>query len=653
MIVGVVGHVDHGKTSLVRALTGIETDRLKEERARGITIEPGFAHWRTPGGDAVSFVDMPGHERFIGAMLAGAAAVDAVLLVVAADDGVMPQTVEHLAVARLLGVRRGIVALSKADRVDAAGLARAAAGVTQALARTPLAGLATIPVSSASGQGIDSLAEALAALARAPGGPPAMARNFRLSVDRIFSVAGSGTVVAGTVRAGQVAAGDRLLLQPSGRAVRVRGLARAGGSVAQGAAGDRLALNLAGVAVDEVARGDVLAAPEDAAPVAVFDAAVTGLAPGWPPERGAADLRLHLGWRETGARLVPLARLPDGRTLARIVAATPVPLLAGERVVLRNAAGRRVVGGAEALDLAPPPRGRSRPERVAALVAMLPDDPVRRLRALLEHPPHAVPRAVFAGRLGLPASTLPTIEKEAGATALASVGDPLLVGAGVGLRLRREIVALLDAFHAREPELPGLSPERLRARLGGGLASATLAALLDDMRRRGELAGNPAFAALPGHAPRLSPAHEALWGRLRPRLDGERRLRAPTVAEHATDLRERPEALRGLLKRLARRGDVIEVADDRFFLAAAVAEMADGVRETGGRWFDAAAFRDRLGGGRKMAILALEFFDRRGLTIRDGDRRRLNPQRAGLFRREHAAAPTVLPTPPPAGNPEG
>jgi selenocysteine-specific elongation factor len=631
MIIGVAGHIDHGKTSLVRALTGIETDRLKEEKARGITIEPGFAHWRLPGGQSLTFIDMPGHERFLPAMLTGAAAADAVLLVVAADDGVMPQTLEHLAVARLLGIRRGVVALTKYDLVAADRRGAPFPALARALAEAGLERARIVPVSSLSGEGLPDLAAELAALACAPSFMPAD-RRFRLWVDRAFSISGAGTVVTGTVRAGRVRPGDRLLLQPAGREARVRGLQRAGDSVEEAVAGDRVAVNLAGVTVEAAARGTLLAAIGSAAPVTGFDAVLTALAPDWPPARGASDLRLHVGAAETGAKLSPLERRADGRHLVRIVAATPLPLLVGERFVLRGAASRRVVGGGEALDIYPPSRGRSRPERLAALAAGLATDPALKLRAILEHPPHAVPRERFAASLGLPGEAMGEIEVRAGALSLPAEGDRLLVAAGYLVRLRREIVEAVGRFHATEPELPGLSLARLAARLAIRLDRQALPAIVEDMRRRGELAAGGSFLAMPGHLPALSAAHQALWAAILPRISGERLLHAPTLAELALDLRQRPEVLRGLMKRLSRRGDVLEVAEDRYFLVEAVTEMASRVRETGGAWFSAAEYRDRLGIGRKVAILALEFFDRRGLTLRDGDRRRLNPQRAGLFR---------------------
>jgi selenocysteine-specific elongation factor len=632
MIAGTAGHVDHGKTSLVRALTGIETDRLKEEKARGITIEPGFAHWARPGGKTISFVDMPGHERFLPAMLAGASAIDFLLLVVAADDGVMPQTVEHVAVARFLGIARGAVALTKIDLADAAARLRAGAGIAALLAGTAFAASPVFPLSAATGEGIAALAAHLdAALAD---DVPAIGQGlFRMSVDRAFSVPGAGTVVTGTARAGRIAVGDRVAVLPAGGGFRVRGLRVAGKAAPVAAAGERVAVNLADVGLDGVSRGDTLADPASAPAVTRFDAVVEGLAPDWPPPRGATGLRLHAGTAETGLRLQVLGRSPSGAAFVHAVADGPVALLAGERFILRHAASRRVIGGGVTLDLSPPSRGRTAPERVRTLAALArAAGPAGQLSAIVDHAPHAVPLARFAAERGLAAADAPALAARAGALPLGEGRDPILIGAGALVTARREALAALARFHEAEPEKPGLAVARLRLLVRPRLERDAFAAVVEDLRRRGDIAAAGAFLRLPGHAPALSPTHEALWRRVRPCIDGGSLLHPPTLADLAATLRERPEAVRGLLKRLARRGDVIEIAPDRFFLAEAVARMAEPVRSFGKEPFTAAMYRDRLGGGRKIAILALEFFDRHGFTIRNGDMRMLNPQRSRLFR---------------------
>ena len=358
MIVGTAGHIDHGKTSLVRALTGIDTDRLKEEKARGISIDLGFAYLPAPDGSVLGFVDVPGHERFVRNMLAGATGIDFVLLVVAADDGVMPQTREHLAIVNLLGIDRGVVALTKCDLVEPSRRAEVSADITQRLENTGLADCEIVPVSTVTGYGIDRLRDRLfdaAGMMRARVASGA----FRLAVDRSFTLAGSGTVVTGTVLSGAISTGDRVVISPSGLAARVRSIHAQNRPTERGVAGQRCALNLAGSGVtkDSIERGDVVLDPDLHAPTDRIDATLRLLSSEQKPVIQWTPVRLHHAATEVGARIVLLGNEqipPGGEALIQLVLERPIATAAGGRFVLRDTTAQHTIGGGIFLDLRAP-----------------------------------------------------------------------------------------------------------------------------------------------------------------------------------------------------------------------------------------------------------------------------------------------------------
>ncbi|MBM3604384.1 MAG: selenocysteine-specific translation elongation factor, partial [Alphaproteobacteria bacterium] len=390
MIVGTAGHIDHGKTALVKALTGTDADRLAEEKARGITIDLGFAYADLGSGAITGFVDVPGHERLIHTMLAGAGGIDLALLVVAADDGIMPQTAEHLAILDLLGLDRGLVALTKADLADAVRRAEVTAQIGAVLAGSRLAGAPIIPVSSLTGEGLDDLRAALIA-AEAQTTQRRTDGSFRLAVDRSFTLSGAGTVVTGTVLTGRVALGDLVTVSPSGLAARVRGIHAQNRPATEGLAGQRCALNLAGEAIakDAIHRGDMVLAPALHAPTDRIDARLSVL-PGEPKSVGTwFPARLHSHAVEVGARVVPLADpiAPGAAGPVQIVLDRPIAAAVGDRFILRDVSASRTIGGGRFLDLRPPARKRRTPERLALIDAARRLDPGRALTAMLEVAP--------------------------------------------------------------------------------------------------------------------------------------------------------------------------------------------------------------------------------------------------------------------------
>ena len=440
MIVGTAGHIDHGKTALVKALTGIDADRHPEEKRRGITIDLGFAY-----AEKFGFIDVPGHERFVHTMLAGAGGIDAALLVVALGDGIMPQTREHVAILDLLGIDRGIVALTKADLAPVR-VAEVGAAVRALLAPTGLRDAVLIPVSALTGQGIDDLRDALPGL-----GPRRrdLAGYPRLAVDRAFTRTGAGLVVTGTLVAGRIAVDDRLLLSPAGIALRVRGLHAQNQPAPVAEAGQRVALNIAGprLSKDAVTRGDWVLHPALHAPTVRLDARVRLLADAPAALRPDAPVHLHLAAAQVMGRVAPLDRERIGlgaEALVRLTLERPIGALAGDRLVLREAGAARTIGGGVVIDPFPPARGRRTPGRMAVLQALERPDPVAALRALLALPPGWVERAGF-----MRAHNLPAAAQEAVLLAVPATGIADLAMAPAALEVvRADVEQALAAHHA-------------------------------------------------------------------------------------------------------------------------------------------------------------------------------------------------------------
>ena len=636
MIVGTAGHIDHGKTALVRALTGVDTDRLAAEKARGITIELGFAYADLGGGAVTGFVDVPGHERFVHTMLAGAGGVDLALLVVAADDGVMPQTREHLAILHLLGITRGIVAMTKADLAGPGRRAEVEDQISDLLAPTALAAAPVIPVSVVSGEGLDGLRAALVA-AEAATGARGLDRRFRMAIDRSFTLKGTGTVVTGTVQSGRVAVGDMVTISPPGLGARVRGIHAQNRAAEEGLAGQRCAINIAGDGInpDSVGRGDVAGDPALHAPTDRIDAMLHVLGTEPKPITTWFPARLHVGAAEAGARIVPLGESlrPGGSGPVQLVLDRPIAATVGERFILRDVSARRTIGGGTFRDLRAPARHRRTPARLQVIAAQGLANDDEALAALLAIPPGLVDLAAFARDRALPAETEDAL---AGGVATIDTGAGRLALLPGTLRdLEAALTSTLGAFHAENPELQGMGRERLRLALTPRLPKAGFAAFLGTQVLAGAVVVEGGFVRLPGHAVRMTPAEQALLDRILPQLGGDDRFRPPRVRDFATAM-EVPEAeVRRVLRMAARRGQLDQIRPDHFFLRATTAEMARIIAEVQAAapdgWVTAAAFRDRVMNGRKVAIEILDFFDRQGVTMRRADLRRINPHRADMF----------------------
>ena len=641
MIVGTAGHIDHGKTSLVRALTGVETDRLKEEKARGISIDLGFAYLPAPDGSVLGFVDVPGHEKFIHNMLAGATGIDFVILVVAADDGIKPQTLEHLAIIDLLGIERGVVALTKADLAALPWQAKVSTDIAHLLKNTQLADAPIIPVSTVFGDGISELREYLFDAAHTIRARAASGR-FRLAVDRSFTLSGAGTVVTGTILSGAVSNGDRVMISPTGLTARVRSIHAQNQPSARGVAGQRCALNLAGDSInkDAISRGDMVLDAELHAPTSRIDVELRLLGSEPKPVTQWMPVRLFHASAEIGARVVlledePLAPGQAGKV--QLVLDRPIAAAAGDRFVVRDTTSQRTIGGGTFLDLRAPARKRRTPERLAQLRAHRIADPQAALAMMLETAPRFVELSAFARDRALSAAQIQEIIERLSIVVSQAAGGAYAMSAPVWLELKRTLLSKLQAFHADNPDLPGIGLERLRLQLEPRLPAPALLSVLQGLVRSKDIALDGAWVRLAGHEVRLTDEDEKLWARIAPMLAGAERFRPPRVRDISTLLGLRETDVRRLLKLLGRMGRVDEVALDHFFLRATVAEMVgiavDLSQTQPLGQFTASQFRDRVDNGRKVAIQILEFFDRHGVTLRRGDLRRINRHRLDLFRR--------------------
>ncbi len=602
MIIGTAGHIDHGKTTLVRALTGVDTDRLPEEKRRGITIELGFAPLVLDGVGTASMIDVPGHEAFVRTMVAGATGVDVALLVVAADEGVMPQTREHLAILSLLGTTGGVVALTKCDLVDEEWLALVTADVASALRGTALEGAPVVATSATTGAGLAELRQALGSALRAAPVRDA-ADAFRMPVDRAFSVRGTGTVVTGTVWNGQVAAGDALVVQPSGAMVRVRGVQVHGGAVAAATPGTRCAVAISGADLADVARGAWLCGDVQWPATSMLRAEVSLLESAAHPLRPREWIRLHIGTADVGARIVAPggALQPGERRAARVVLQEPVLARAGDRFVLRYASPPSTVGGGLVVDPLPP-------QRRAAPWHFLGPGPEALERVLAEAGRHGVMRSHLAPRLGVRQAALSSLLQSPSVVAIGTRVYPGAVVATVG----DDIVAAVEAAHASEPLGDGLPLAEVATalRVAPDLAERAVTNLLAAGRveRRGSMLARPGWAPIVG-------AGDAAW-KERVLMD----LRSagaepPDVSQLTVEHQRDPVPI---LRLLEREGLVVGVEPGRFYAGEVVERLVTKLRDgmTTGREYSPSELRDVLGLSRKYLIPFLEYCDRKRITER-------------------------------------
>lgn len=628
VVIGTAGHVDHGKTTLIRALTGVNTDRLRQEQERGLTIELGFAPLALPSGRTAGVVDVPGHERFIKNMLAGATGVDVALLVVAADEGVMPQTDEHLDILELLGVQLGVVAVTKADMVEAEWLELVVEDVRNRLLDTRMAGSVIVPVSAVTGQGLDELLRQLdLALDRAASLPERWSCP-RLPIDRVFAISGHGTVVTGTLIGGTVRPGDRLELLPAQKSVRVRQVQVHDAPIEAAERGQRTALNLSGLERGEIERGMVLAAPKVLEPSRLFDAELTLLPSAAPVEHGDR-MHLHMGAAEGTCRVRVIgaeAALPGQTAFVQLELEECDGVAArGDRFIVRTYSPMVTAGGGRILAIARGRVRRFRPETIREFEMLSAGDDADLAllfvgRAAREHARPAViadaARAMFRDE----AKVRELLERETAAGRMVDLGD----GDGRGFLtpddwadIERRIHDLLSDFHAREPLRAGMAREELRTKAFPGWDSKWFALAMSRAAANGIVCEHGTLAALPSHSVTLSPVQQG-WAR---RIED-------AFASCLMSPPEKPDAMAGgapqaVLDYLIDTGVVMRIGPELLFHRDAIAKALEIARELGrdGRAFTAAEFRDSCGNSRKYAVALLEYLDSSRITKRVGDER--------------------------------
>jgi selenocysteine-specific elongation factor len=623
MIIATAGHIDHGKTLLIQALTGTDTDRLPEEKQRAMTIDLGFAYLPLTADRAIAFIDVPGHERFIRNMVCGAAGIDFVVFVVAADDGIMPQTREHLAILDLLGVSHGLVALTKIDRVDAARVAAVAAEIEALISSTSLASAPIFPVSAITGAGVEALQAQIVAAGNAwtPGAPSGA---FRLAVDRSFHIKGAGIVATGTAFAGVAKTGDALLLQGVGRAVRLRGLHANNQPATQGQQGQRCALNIVGsdLAKDDVKRGDWIVAPSGSGPVRRLDTRFRVLASEKRAFKHWTPVHVHIGAAAVTGRIALLdtkTLAPGAQGLAQLYLEQAVGACFGDRFIVRDQSAQRTIGGGHVIDIHPPARGRAKPSRIATLMAMDHADAGTALAAMISVVSEGVDLTAFQHT-----RNLTTVEMDAHLRIPMKRVEHRAFSLGRWQSLRDIALANVAAWHAQAPTNPGLPEKQLLTSKDIRAPTEVSVAMAADLHTEGALVKEGSLVRLPQHDIGQGTCDSILWHQVRDALTGSGRV-PPTVHEVARVVDVDVRKVEKLLHSKARRREVFQIGEKRFFAPATLRDLGAVAAQLAGEApdgsFDVRAFRDRSGVGRTVAIDILEYFDGIKFTRRDGDGR--------------------------------
>ncbi|WP_275556080.1 selenocysteine-specific translation elongation factor [Mixta sp. Marseille-Q2659] len=601
MIIATAGHVDHGKTALLQALTGTDADRLPEEKKRGMTVDLGYAYWPQPDGRVLGFIDVPGHEKFLANMLSGIGGINHALLVVACDDGVMPQTWEHLTLLKLAGQPPITVALTKTDRVDEARIAEVAQQTKALTQQLGWINCSLFPVSSLTGDGLDALRQHLGSLQQRE---TELTRPFRLAIDRAFTIKGTGLVVTGTAHAGQVRTGDRLWLTSINQPVRVRSLHAQNQPTEQAGGGQRIALNISGdVEKAQIHRGDWLLATQQKEGVSRLIVALDALQPlqQWQP--------VHI--YHAASHITGRVSLLENN-LAELVLDTPLWLADNDRLILRDISARQTLAAARVIVLNSKRRGKRQPDYLQWLhqLAAAQDDRAA-IRVYLQQQP-CLPDTLSWARQLQPEALQQVLD-----TLQPVVAGGWLLSPEMAQRWQRQMLEALAHFHQQHSDQPGVGRERLRRMALPDVEPEIGRALIDELIAHGELINRQGWLHLPAFEPAFSAEEAQLWQRVAPLF-----LDDPLwVRDIANQLGEDEERIRQLLLTAAQLGHVTAIVRDRYYRSDKILIFADLIRQraaTGGAT-SAADFRNQLGTGRKIAIQLLEFFDRSGFTRRRGN----------------------------------
>ena len=626
LVLGTAGHIDHGKSSLVRALTGTDPDRLPEEKERGVTIELGFAQLELPSGRTMGVVDVPGHEKFVRQMVAGATGIDVVLFVVAADDGVMPQTREHLAIIDLLGIPKGVVALTKSDLADEDWVELVTEDIRTLLEGTSIAGSPIVPVSSKSGAGLPDLLSAIDEVAA-----EASARQsnlpMRLPVDRVFTIAGAGTVVTGTLWSGSAERDAPVELYPSGVKGRIRSVQMHGEQAEKAVAGNRVAINLAGVERDEVNRGDIVAEPGTLTVTERFDAHITYLGSETKPFESGARVHVHHGTREVLGRVLLMdvpSLLPGGRGVAQIRLEEPLSPRYGDHFIIRSYSPMWTIGGGVVLDALPPRRTQLKQYERDLLEALIAHDLSSAAIGLLAARALPMTSAQVALALGVPRSGVADDLNKAALQRLKVGNDTYFVTEGAQQHFLDSIERELLKFHEQNPKATGIAALALRDRVDRRLEPKVFDGLLAVAVERSAAVLAGGEVRHPKAASTALAEGEAARDALVPLLRSQG-LAPATVAELAAAVGIDAGVVRKALTKLVAEGAIVRVGPELHFDAGAVETARDQIvahlKEHGE--ILAKEARDITGSSRKFILPLLEYFDAQGITKRDGDIRTL------------------------------
>jgi len=631
IILGTAGHIDHGKTSLVKAVTGIDTDRLKEEKERGITIELGFAHLDLPSGQHLGVVDVPGHEKFVKNMVAGATGIDIVVMVIAADEGVMPQTREHMEICMLLGVRQGLVALTKVDLVDEEMLELAQEDIREFTRGSFLENAPVIPVSAATGQGLPEFVRALDELSRQVESRPPSSL-FRLPVDRVFTMKGFGTVITGTLISGRVQVGDPIMVYPSGVTSKVRGIQVHNRSVTTAEAGMRTAVNFQGLDKEAVSRGEVLSSPDALKSSYMVDVRFHFLASVARPIKNRTRVRFHTGTSEVLGNLILLENdeLKSGETtVAQLRLDTPVAVVKGDHYVVRSYSPVRTVGGGQILNPIPPKHKRFQAGVVQALKNVLTSDPETLIGSHIEAAGHS--GTCFTDLRLM--TDLTDKQLESSLQAMMSARTIIQVDKDTRSFVHkksfeafvREASEHLRAYHQAFPLKSGMLKEELKSKFPADTDVRLFNLVLNQMIRDGAIVQEEKTVRLTTHKVSLA-GDEATLRKQMLKIYRDSGLQPPFFRDVAGILKAEPGAAKDVLNLLIEEGLIIRTKDDLFFHAEAIADLKQRML----KFFETNAdmtpahFKDMAGGAsRKFLIPLLEYFDSKNVTLRVGDVRKL------------------------------
>ncbi len=632
-IIGTAGHIDHGKTSLIKALTGKDTDRLKEEKERGISIDLGFAHLALPDGSEAGIVDVPGHERFIRNMLAGAHGIDLVLFTVAADDGVMPQTEEHLDIVHLLGVRTALFVITKVDLVSEARVREVEEEIEILTFETALEGSPVVHFSAVSGDGLEEVRQgifdALADIDR-----PAPSGFFRLPVDRVFVLQGHGVIVTGTGLAGKVRTGDHVHAVPGGQKFRVRSIQVHGQSVESAGWGQRVALNLTGQDRGALERGHMICHEELTLASTRFDAHLEVRPAAAKGIKNHQRVRIHLGTAERMGKLVFLGDTekvePKQTAYCQVLLTEPLLVMRGDHFIVRDETAQRTLGGGEVVD----PRARRHRRREM--------DVEQRLRTLREGDTPEMIRSFLAGDASLATGvdsicqflnlkreeTREWLERTDGLRSFDSERERVYTTEEKWDGFRERLRSALAAFHQSHPLAPGMDLEEVRARTAGGVSARLFRDLTDLLAAEGVCVRDGNHLRLPGHRVEMSAREKSLSDKITAAL-GKTPLAPPYLKEIEKAVGVERTRLNEVIRVMERQGEIVRVTTELYYLKDSI----DRIKADLYSYFEdheemsAATFRDILQSSRKYTIPVLEHFDRTGVTMRVGDVRKLKPGR--------------------------